>query len=341
MGLGLQSLDTLSVISADTAKLPAGAVAHFELQELNLASTLVGHIALEALASCHSLKSLGLKSSGLMTNLPPGFLEAMPSLQKLNLSRNQLQVPCWAQTTQGLCQDCGPWICPTMDCTPCPQSPSHAAPAVGAATSGKPADLSAGPGIPGLKEAGEVGLGQESTGRPGQGLGGSAACSSHPKPAGYLHGAELSLGLPGRLHTLNLHLPSGPSGVVLSLSMSLTSLEFHAVSGRKPGMLASNVFPVLQTLTLKGWGLQLGTWNVTKIFPALCQLSLLGDSLLAGPLLPGHLQPFPLAALQALVSEGKGGRAQPQTLLHHGAVQPMGAEAAGTSIPRPALLSAA
>lgn len=152
-----------------------------------------------------------------------------------------------------------------MDCTPCPQSPSHAAPAVGAATSGKPADLSAGPGIPGLKEAGEVGLGQESTGRPGQGLGGSAACSSHPKPAGYLHGAELSLGLPGRLHTLNLHLPSGPSGVVLSLSMSLTSLEFHAVSGRKPGMLASNVFPVLQTLTLKGWGLQLGTWNVTKI----------------------------------------------------------------------------
>lgn len=228
-----------------------------------------------------------------------------------------------------------------MDCTPCPQSPSHAAPAVGAAPSGKPADLSAGPGIPGLKEAGEVGLGQESTGRPGQGLVGSAACSNCPKPAGYLHGAGLSLGLPGRLHTLNLQLPSGPSEVMLSLPMSLTSLEFHAVSGRKPGILASNVFPVLQTLTLKGWGLQLGTWNVTEIFPALCQLSLLSDSLLAGPLFPGHLQPFPPAALQALVSEGKGGRAQPQALLHHGAVQPMGAEATGTSVPRPALLSAA
>lgn len=38
------------------------AAAHFELQELNLGSNLMGHTAPEALASCHNLKGLGLKS---------------------------------------------------------------------------------------------------------------------------------------------------------------------------------------------------------------------------------------------------------------------------------------
>lgn len=36
-------------------ELPAGAAAPFELHELNLGTTLMGRVALEALASCHSL----------------------------------------------------------------------------------------------------------------------------------------------------------------------------------------------------------------------------------------------------------------------------------------------
>lgn len=60
--------------------------------------------------------------------------------------------------------------------------------------------------------------------------------------------------------------------------MSLTSLEFHEVSGRKTGKLASNIFPVLSDLDSNRRGLQLGAWMVTKVFFAHCQLSLLGDS---------------------------------------------------------------
>lgn len=61
--------------------------------------------------------------------------------------------------------------------------------------------------------------------------------------------------------------------------MRLTSLELRAVPSRKLWRLASPIFPVLQTLTLNGWGLQLETQNITKIFPALHQLFLLGNSL--------------------------------------------------------------
>lgn len=51
-GLGLQRLDTSACRGS----------CHFELHELNLGSMLMGHIALQALASGHSLKSLGLTS---------------------------------------------------------------------------------------------------------------------------------------------------------------------------------------------------------------------------------------------------------------------------------------
>ena len=51
------------------AELPADAVARFEVQELHMGFTRIGHITPEALASCRSLKSLSLKSSGL-TDLP-------------------------------------------------------------------------------------------------------------------------------------------------------------------------------------------------------------------------------------------------------------------------------
>lgn len=59
---------------------------------------------------------------------------------------------------------------------------------------------------------------------------------------------------PEHLYTLRMHIPSGPSGIVLFVPMNFC-LVLHAVLSRKPGKLASNVFPVLQTLNLKGWGL--------------------------------------------------------------------------------------
>lgn len=74
------------------AELPAEAVAHFELQELNVGGNKIRNITQEALASCHSLKILNLPSTGL-TKLPLGFLAAMPRLQRLNLAGNQLQSP--------------------------------------------------------------------------------------------------------------------------------------------------------------------------------------------------------------------------------------------------------
>lgn len=87
--LGLQKLSVLSAWTA-TAELPAGAVAHFELQGLSVGTTKTEYLSQEALASCHSLKTLGLQDPGL-AKLPPGFLAAMPRLQRLNLARNQLQ----------------------------------------------------------------------------------------------------------------------------------------------------------------------------------------------------------------------------------------------------------
>lgn len=54
------------------AELPAEAVAHFELQELNVGGNKIRNITQEALASCHSLKILNLPSTG-PTKLPRGF----------------------------------------------------------------------------------------------------------------------------------------------------------------------------------------------------------------------------------------------------------------------------
>ncbi|EGW00089.1 Toll-like receptor 12 [Cricetulus griseus] len=88
--LGLQKLNVLSAKLTAMAELPAEAVAHFELQELNVGNNKIGYISQEALASFHSLKTLHLQSTGL-TKLPPGFLAAMPRLQRLNLAGNQLQ----------------------------------------------------------------------------------------------------------------------------------------------------------------------------------------------------------------------------------------------------------
>lgn len=92
MGLGLRRLDALSGTHTDTAELLARTGAHFELQEPNLGwgRMWIEHIALEALASCQSLKSLSLKGSGVM-DLPPGFLAALSRLQSLILTGNKLR----------------------------------------------------------------------------------------------------------------------------------------------------------------------------------------------------------------------------------------------------------
>lgn len=82
---------------------------------------------------------------------------------------------------------------------------------------------------------------------------------------------------PESLHNLRLQLPSAPAGVALSLPERLTSSELHAVPGMKHRKLFPNVFPILQTLTLDGWGLHLETQNISEIFPALRQLTLLGS----------------------------------------------------------------
>ncbi|XP_058408044.1 toll-like receptor 12 [Diceros bicornis minor] len=281
VGLGLQRLDTLSVIKTDTAELPARAVAYFELQELNLGSTLIGHIALEALASCYSLRRLGLESSGL-TDLPPGLLAAMPRLQRLNLSSNQLQSVMLCTNETGAVS--GLWaldlsknglhtLSPaTFSCLP------HLRELL---LQGNQLVCLEGQVFQGLRRLEMLDLG----GNPLVALGDGWLA---PLPAlTTLNLLDTRMVLspgwdfqgPESLHNLSLQLPSGPSRVALSLPMRLRSLELHAASGREHWKLASNVFPVLQTLTLKGWGLQLGTQNVSEIFPALLQLSLLGNSL--------------------------------------------------------------
>lgn len=283
MGLGLRRLDALSVTYTDTAELPAGTVAHFELQELNLGQgrMRIEHIALEALASCESLKSLSLQGSGLM-DLPPGFLAALPRLQRLNLSGNKLRSAV---------------LCPNE---------------TGAVSGLRALDLSSnelrslapdtfsclshlqelllqmnqlvwleGQVFQGLRRLEMLDLSNNPLEALGKGwLAPLPALTTLNllktlivlSPAWDLWSLE-------SLHDLRLPLRSGPSGTALSLPTRLTSLELHAVPGGELWELASPVFPALQNLTLNGWGLQLGTQKVPKIFPALRQLSLFGSSL--------------------------------------------------------------
>ncbi|XP_004449803.2 toll-like receptor 12 [Dasypus novemcinctus] len=281
VGLGLQRLDILSVGYTGTAKLPARVIAHFELQELNLGLTHIGHIAPEALASCRSLKSLTLERTGLI-DLPPGFLAAMPRLQRLSLKNNQLQsaMLCVNETGAGsglqvldLSGNSLHNLSPaTFSCLPHLRklllSRNHLVCLEGQV-------------FKGLRQLQMLDLGTNPLVTLGQGwLAALPALTTLNlldtqvvwSPAWDFQGPE-------NLYSLTLRLPSGPSAVVLSLPVRLTRLELQAVSGMKPWKLAPNVFPVLQTLTLNGWGLQLEAQNVSEVFPALRQLSLLGNSL--------------------------------------------------------------
>lgn len=336
MGLGLQRLDALSVTFTDTAELPAGTVAHFELQELNLGGgrTQIDRIAPEALASCRSLKSLSLKASGLM-HLPPGLLAALPGLQRLNLAGNKLR-------SAVLCpHEAGPGSgLRAMDLS------GNGLQGLAPATFSCLAHLRElllqrnrlvrleGPVFQGLRRLQMLDLSNNPLEALGEGwlaplpaLTTLNLLKTHiaPGPAWDFWGPE-------SLQDLRLPLPSGPPGAALSLPARLTSLELHAEPGGELWELASPVFPALQTLTLNGRGLQLGTQDVTKIFPALRQLSLFGSSLegLCSRDTPPLL---PLAAPQAPVSVGAGRRARLPGLLHHRAAPSPGAEAAETAVP--------
>ncbi|XP_037356956.1 toll-like receptor 12 [Talpa occidentalis] len=283
VGLGLQGLNVLSAVRTDTAELPAAAVALFELQELNLGYIPMQSLALEALAPCHSLQKLGLRHSGLR-DLPPGLLAAMPRLQRLNLTGNQLQ-------SVSLCTN-EPRAVSGLRVLDLSCNRLHAL---------LPASFSCLPHLRELCLRGNQLVFLEA--QVFQGLRSLETLNLQGNPLVNLSKGWFSplptlttLNLedthivwapawdfwgPESLHELSLQLPSGPSGAMLSLPMGLTNLELQADSGRKHWKLAPSVFPSLQSLTLKGWGLQLGTQNITKIFPALLHLSLSGNSLAA------------------------------------------------------------
>ncbi|KAM7099798.1 LOW QUALITY PROTEIN: toll-like receptor 12 [Molossus nigricans] len=278
MGLGLQRLDALSMMHTDKAELPSGTVAHFELQELNLGWTRIGHIALEALASCQSQKSLGLKQNGL-TDLPPGFLAALPRLQRLNLANNQLQNATLCTNVTGavsglqvlhLSYNALHSLPPaTFSCLP------HLRELL---LQGNQLVWLEGQVFQGLRRLEMLDLGKNPLVALGEGW-------LAPLPAlTALNLLNTQIVLSSAwdfwgqesLRNLRLQFPSGSSRAALSLPTRLTSLELHAVPGRRLWKLASPVIPVLQTLTLNG--MQPETQNVSKIFPALLQLILLGNS---------------------------------------------------------------
>ncbi|CAH6790896.1 toll-like receptor 12 [Phodopus roborovskii] len=279
--LGLQKLDVLSATFTAVTELPAEAVAHFELQELNVGKNKIGSISQEALASCHSLKTLNLQSTGL-TKLPPGFLAAMPRLQRLYLAGNRLQSKTLCMNETG---DVSGLM--TLDL------------AANGLGSLPPATFSC---LPHLRELllqdnqllsleGQLfqGLQQLETlnldKNPLFNLGKNWLAALPALTTLSLLDTQLplspDLGFWGAksLHNLRLKLPSVPAPAVLSLPMNLISLELQAASGMKHWGLSPNVFPSLETLTIKGRGLKLEVQNASEVFPALQQLSLLQNSL--------------------------------------------------------------
>ncbi|XP_003415338.1 toll-like receptor 12 [Loxodonta africana] len=278
--LGLQRLDALSAKKTGMAQLPVGVIAHFGLQELHLGLTQIGRIAPEALASCHSLKSLDLKSSRLI-DLPPGFLAAMPSLQTLKLTINQQQIAMLCMNGTGA--ESGLWALDlsnnglytmfpdTFSCLP------HLRELL---LQGNQLFHLDGQVFQGLRRLQTLDLSRNPLAALGKGWLGSlpALTTLNLLDTQIVLSSAWDFWGPERLNNLRLRLLSGPPRM-LSLPVGLASLELHAVSGMKPWKLVTDVLPVLQTLTLKGWGLQLGVQNISKIFPALHQLSLLGNSL--------------------------------------------------------------
>ncbi|KAM5248646.1 LOW QUALITY PROTEIN: toll-like receptor 12 [Ctenodactylus gundi] len=278
-GLGLQQLHVLSMGYTPTAALLAEAVAHFELQELNVGATRIRHVTLEALASCHSLSSSGLQSSGL-TKLPLGFLAAMPRLQRLNLAGNQLQNVTLCMNETGAVSGLWTLNLSNNGLRTLPRAAFSCLPHLRELLlEGNQLVHLNSQIFQGLWRLETLNLNKNPLAHLGEGLAPLPALITLDlldmdislSPTWSFQGTE-------NLQNLSLQLSSASAGVTLSLPMRLKSLELHAGSGMKHWVLP-NVFPVLQTLTLKGWGLKLGTQNISKIFPALQQLFLLGSSL--------------------------------------------------------------
>lgn len=279
-GLGLQKLNVLYAQNA-TAKLAAEAIAHFELQVLDVGQSKIGPISQEALASFHSLKTLGLSNTGL-TELPPGFLAAMPRLQRLDLSRNQLQstMLCMNETgdVSGLTtlnlSGNGLRILPpgTFSCLP------HLRELL--LQSNQLLSLE-GHLFQDLQQLETLKLDTN----PLLNLNKDWLATLPALTTLSLLDTQILLSPePGfwgakRLHTLSLRLPALSAPAVLSLPMSLTSLELYIAPGTKHWTLSPNIFPFLENLTIHGRGLKLGVQNASGVFPALQKLFLLQNSL--------------------------------------------------------------
>ncbi|XP_004705362.1 toll-like receptor 12 [Echinops telfairi] len=279
-GLGLQRLDVLSAAKTGMAELPGDVIAHFGLKALHFQGNTIGRIAPKTLASCHTLESLDLKSSGL-TDLPLAFLDAMPRLQTLNLAANHLQIGMLCSNGTGVesglrvldLSDNGLWTVPpdAFSCVP------HLRTLL--LKKNRLAHLD-GHVFQGLSRLETLDLTENLQAAPGQGAQASLSELTTPRPldTAMVPSSIWDFRSTASLSNLILMLPSGRPRI-LSLPIGLVSLELHAVSGTKPWKLVPPIFPALQKLTLKHWGLQLAVQNVSKIFPALLQLSLLGDSL--------------------------------------------------------------
>ncbi|XP_051027728.1 toll-like receptor 12 [Acomys russatus] len=280
--LGLQKLDVLSAWTA-TAELPAEAVAHFRLQGLNVGNTKLGYISQEALASCSSLETLGLQATGL-TKLPPGFLAAMPRLQRLNLASNQLQsnTLCMNETgdvsgleTLNLAGNGLRTLPPaTFSCLP------HLRELL---LQGNRLLSLEGQLFRDLQQLETLNLDKN----PLLNLGGNWLAALPALTTLSLLDTQISTSpTPGfwgaknlRTLRLKLPLPAHSAPAVLPLPMHLTSLELQAASGGKHWRLSPTVFPFLATLTVEGRGLKLDILNASEVFPALQQLSVLQNSL--------------------------------------------------------------
>ncbi|XP_027255149.1 toll-like receptor 12 [Cricetulus griseus] len=312
--LGLQKLNVLSAKLTAMAELPAEAVAHFELQELNVGNNKIGYISQEALASFHSLKTLHLQSTGL-TKLPPGFLAAMPRLQRLNLAGNQLQ-------SKTLCMNETGDVSGLMTLDLAGNGLSTLPPDTFSCLPHLRELLLQDNQLLSLERQLFQGLQQLETlnldKNPLLNLGKNWLAALPALTTLSLLDTQLSLSPdPGfweskSLRTLRLKLPSAPALTVLSLPMYLTSLELHGASGRKHWGLSPRVFPFLENLTIVGQGLRLEVQNASGVFPALQQLSLLQNSLEAfcsqdNP----NIFPWQLPKLQTLKIWGAGSNFRP------------------------------
>ncbi|XP_052033385.1 toll-like receptor 12 [Apodemus sylvaticus] len=278
--LGLEKLDVLYAQTA-TAELAAETVAHFELQGLTVERSKIGYISQEALASCRSLEILGLSGTGL-TELPPGFLAAMPRLRRLDLSGNRLQITTLCRNETGDASGLTTLNLSGNGLSTLPPATFSCVPHLRELLLPYNQLLSLeGHLFHDLQQLETLNLDKN----PLLNLGKSwLAALPALTTLSLLDTQILRSPDPGfwgakSLHTLSLRLPALDAPAVLSLPMYLTSLELLIASGVKHWTLSPNIFPFLETLTIKGRGLNLGVQNASEVFPALQKLFLLQNSL--------------------------------------------------------------